>query len=67
MRLIVKKKPFFFFFELKPFTNSIFNTPIKKKKKLFTALPTLSITPVEVKSDGDSFFPTPSDDNSLVP
>lgn len=64
IEIIVEEEPLFSFLKFEYFTNSIFNTPIKKEMKLLTALPTLSITYLEIESNSDCFSPTFSDNDS---
>lgn len=60
-----QKKNRFFFSKLEPFTNSTFNIPVGKEEKLPATPPTLFVTPLKGKSDGDCFSSVSSDNNFL--
>lgn len=65
IEIIVEKLLLFSFSKLEFFTNSTFNTFVKKEKKLFAISSILSVIFLEAKSDGDWLSPIPSDNNSL--
>lgn len=63
LKIIIVKELFFSFPKLKPFTNSIYNTLVRKEKELLIILSTPSVTYSEAKdNNSDYFLFTSSDD-----
>lgn len=63
MEIIVAEKLLFFFSKLEFFTNSIFNTLVRKEKDLPTPLFILSITYLEVKDNSNQLSLSFSNDD----